>query len=86
MEKYWHSLTPYGSAILHFSLRHGAPHSAERQTPGKRTTNQLTVPVCLRLRDQVSIVGNTTAGCKLLPDTHRKQTSYSGQVGLRSIH
>ena len=32
--------TPYGCVILHFSLRHGAPHSAERQTPEKRTTNQ----------------------------------------------
>ena len=86
VEKYRHSLTPYGSAILHFSLRHGAPHSAERPTPGKRTTNQWTVPVYLRFREQVSIVGNTTAGCKLLPDTHRKQTNHSGHVGLRSIH
>ena len=82
MQKYRHSLTPYGCAILHFSLRHGAPQSAERQTSEKRTTNQCTVPVCLRFRDQVSIVGNTTAGCKLL----QKQTSYSGHVGLRSIH
>ena len=42
-----------------FNLRNGAPHSAERQT-----TEKCTVPVCLRFRDQVSIVGNTTAGCK----------------------